>query len=112
MNQSEKSMRCPRFQSGAHVGLVSGIATSVGSGIVAGLSSGPLGVGVGATAGLLTGTWSGEKVTTGKRKLTDEEIEFADAVFRGTVDYSRVRITRDGMCSRLVLRKQFVIRSI
>jgi outer membrane lipoprotein SlyB len=61
--------------------------------------SGPLGAVVGGLVGLVAGALIGDAATTRKRSLTPTEIAYAKEIFRDTIDYSEVTITRDSMIS-------------
>ena len=51
------------------------------------------------SSGLIGGAIAGNAATTDSRALTATEIAYARDVFRDTVDYSEIRITRDSMYS-------------
>lgn len=80
-----------------------GILGAIGgaiAGVVAGaLVGGPLGAVVGGIAGLVGGAVVGDRLTTRRRSLSGPETEYAKDIFRDTVDYGEIEITRDSFFS-------------
>ncbi|WP_428264927.1 DUF4157 domain-containing protein [Haliangium sp.] len=84
----------------AAAGIVSGGILGAWLGMLHGgyygaLAGGLLGATVGATGGLLLG----DKLFTPKRRLRNEEKAYAKEIFKDSVNYDKVRITRDGPLS-------------
>jgi hypothetical protein len=80
-------------------GLAGGLIGAVGGAVIGGLLGGPVGAVVGGLAGLVGGALIGDAATTRKRPLTVAEIAYAKDVFKDSVDYSQITITRDSMFS-------------
>jgi Domain of unknown function (DUF4157) len=80
-------------------GLVGGLTGAAGGALLGGVLGGPIGAIVGGVVGLIGGAMAGNAATTDSRALTATEIAYAREVFRDTVDYSEIRITRDSMYS-------------
>jgi hypothetical protein len=78
-------------------GILGGLAGAVGGALIGGLLGGPIGAIVGGVAGLVGGALLGDKATTRSRKLTTTEIAYAKDVFKESIDYSEITITRDSM---------------
>lgn len=68
-------------------------------GILGGVAGFFLGGPMGAIAGAMAGAYLGDKVSTESRPLTPDEIAYAREVFAGSLDYSKITITRDSMMS-------------
>jgi hypothetical protein len=81
---------------GGILGGIGGAAAGAGLGFLAG---GPIGAIAGGVAGGIAGAVIGDKATTKKRPLTQPEIDYAKDIFKDTVDYSKITITRDSMMS-------------
>ncbi|MEY2521167.1 MAG: hypothetical protein QOF24_2926 [Verrucomicrobiota bacterium] len=80
-------------------GILGGLAGAAGGALIGGLLGGPIGAVVGGVAGLIGGALLADKATTRSRKLTAAEITYAKEIFKDTVDYSEITITRDSMIS-------------
>jgi Domain of unknown function (DUF4157) len=78
-------------------GIIGGLAGAAGGALLGGLLGGPIGAIVGGVAGLIGGAILGDKATTRSRKLNPTEIAYAKDVFKESVDYSEITITRDSM---------------
>jgi outer membrane lipoprotein SlyB len=78
------------------LGTILGAAAGVVVGAVAGfLIGGPVGAIVGGAMGLVGGAVAGEMATTRSRALTADEIRYAREIYLDSVDYGRIRVTRD-----------------
>jgi len=80
-------------------GLVGGLAGAAGGALIGGLLGGPIGAVVGGLVGLVGGALIGDTATTRKRSLTTSEIAYAKDVFKNSIDYSEITITRDSLIS-------------
>jgi hypothetical protein len=80
-------------------GILGGIGGALAGIVLGGLAGGPIGALIGGVTGLLTGAAIGNDATTRSRGLTSTEIGYARDIFRDTLDYSDIRITRDSMYS-------------
>ena len=88
------------MQGPASSGLWGGIGIGTVSAVATGLMLPAVGtIAAAAGVGLVGGSALVDRLTTGRRRMTDDECKLADAVFRGTVDFSRVRLTRDSIVS-------------
>jgi len=78
-------------------GLLGGIV-GAGAGALIGLAiGGPLGAIVGGLIGLVGGAMIGEKATEKRRSLTSTEKNYAKEIFKDTIDYDKIDITRDSL---------------
>jgi hypothetical protein len=80
-------------------GLLGGLAGAAGGAVVGGLLGGPIGAVVGGLVGLVGGALVGDTATTRKRSLTTTEITYAREVFKDSIDYSQITVTRDSLIS-------------
>jgi hypothetical protein len=80
-------------------GIIGGLGGAAAGALAGGLLGGPIGAIVGGVVGLIGGAIAGDKASTRSRKLTPSEIAYAREVFKGSVDYSEITITRDSMIS-------------
>jgi hypothetical protein len=71
----------------------------VGGALLGGLVGGPIGALIGGAVGLIGGAIAGEMATTRSRPLTPEEIRYAREIYLDSVDYTKIRITRDSVLS-------------
>lgn len=78
-------------------GILGGAGGALGGAILGGLVGGPIGAVVGGLVGLVGGALLGNAATTRSRSLTEAEIAYAKDVFRDSVDYSKITITRDSL---------------
>ncbi len=78
-------------------GILGGIGGALGGALVGGLLGGPIGAIVGGVAGLIGGALIGDAASTEKRSLTADEIKYAKEVFKDSIDYSEIKITRDSL---------------
>lgn len=78
-------------------GAVGGLLGAAGGALLGGLAGGPIGAVVGGIVGLVVGAAVGEDVTTKGRALTNAEITYAREVFLDSLDYTKIRITRDSI---------------
>lgn len=86
-------------QQSAISGVVYGVCSGAGAATAGAVTSG-LGIACAAGAsGLLAGGVIGDRLTSGRRKLTDEELAYSREIFRDSVELERVTITRDSMIS-------------
>lgn len=80
-------------------GLSIGTGTAAGAAVAgAVLATVPMAVAAGSAA-LIGGTTLGDRLTSGRRGLTDAEMENARAIFHDSVKLEKVRITRDHTAS-------------
>ncbi len=77
-------------------GAVGGLLGAAGGALLGGLAAGPIGMAVGGLVGLVLGAAIGNDATTQERPLGDDE-SYAREVFLDSLDYSKIRITRDSM---------------
>ena len=70
---------------------------ALGGAILGGLLGGPIGAIVGGVVGLIGGAIAGEVATTKSRALTQPEIAYAKDVYVDSIDYTKIRITRDSV---------------
>jgi outer membrane lipoprotein SlyB len=80
-------------------GILSAVAGAAGGALVGGFVGGPLGAILGGVAGFVGGALIGDKATTRSRKLSLVEIAYATEIFKDSLDYSKVSITRDSLIS-------------
>jgi outer membrane lipoprotein SlyB len=80
-------------------GILGGLAGAAGGALIGGLLGGPIGAIVGGVVGLVGGALLGDKAGTKSRSLTGDEIKYAKDVFKDSIDYSAITITRDSMLS-------------
>jgi len=80
-------------------GILGGLGGAAGGALIGGLLGGPIGAIVGGLAGLVGGALLGDKATTKSRSLTASEIKYAKDIFKDSIDYSAIAITRDSMLS-------------
>jgi Putative regulator of cell autolysis len=80
-------------------GILSAIGGALGGALLGGLLGGPIGAIVGGVVGLVGGALAGDRATTRRRRLTSPEIQYAKAIFKDSIDYSAIIITRDSMLS-------------
>lgn len=80
-------------------GILGGLAGAAGGALIGGLLGGPIGAIVGGVVGLIGGALLGDKAGTKSRSLTGDEIKYAKDVFKDSIDYSAITITRDSMLS-------------
>jgi outer membrane lipoprotein SlyB len=80
-------------------GILSAVVGATGGAVVGGVVGGPLGAIVGGLAGLVGGALIGDKATTRSRKLSSGEIAYATEIFKNSLDYSKISITRDSLIS-------------
>lgn len=78
-------------------GILGGISGAAGGALIGGLLGGPIGAVIGGIAGLVGGALIGEKASTDGRSLTPLEISYAKEIFKESIDYSTIRVTRDSM---------------
>jgi len=78
-------------------GILGGLAGAAGGALLGGLLGGPIGAVVGGVTGLIGGALLGDKATTRSRKLNPTEIAYAKDIFKDSVDYPEITITRDSM---------------
>ncbi|HEU5383681.1 MAG TPA: DUF4157 domain-containing protein [Ktedonobacteraceae bacterium] len=76
-------------------GIVGGVAGAIGGFLI----GGPIGAVVGGIGGFVGGALIGNALTTQSRGLTPEEITYAREIFRDSLDYSAIRITKHSMFS-------------
>ena len=89
----------PLLQRSLLGGILGGLAGAAGGALLGGLLGGPIGAVVGGLVGLVGGALIGDAATTRKRSLTSAEIAYAREVFKDSIDYSEITITRDSMIS-------------
>ena len=75
--------------------LLGGGAGALGGALIGGLLGGPIGAVIGGVVGLVGGMVAGELATTQSRALTQDEIDYAHEIYLESVDYTKIRITRD-----------------
>ncbi|MEP6871648.1 MAG: DUF4157 domain-containing protein [Anaerolineaceae bacterium] len=81
-------------------GILGGIGGALGGALLGGLIGGPIGAIIGGVAGLIGGAIAGNAVSTDERALNNTvEIPYAREIFRDSIDYTPIRITRDSMYS-------------
>ncbi|MEO8108813.1 MAG: DUF4157 domain-containing protein [Ginsengibacter sp.] len=78
-------------------GILGGLGGAAGGAILGGMLGGPLGAVVGGIAGFVAGAIIGDDATTKSRALTQTEIDYAKDVYRDSIDYSKIKITRDSI---------------
>jgi uncharacterized protein YcfJ len=78
---------------------IGGVLGAVGGALLGFAMGGVAGAIVGGIAGAVGGVMLGDKLTEQSRSLTDDEKDFARDIFRDTVDYSKITITRDSVYS-------------
>lgn len=86
----------PAIQCSDVGGLVGGILGGLGLGLLGGLALGPVGLLLGV-AGAIGGALLGQALTSRERKLTEDEIKYAKDVFKDSIDYSKITVTRDSL---------------
>ena len=79
--------------------IVGGVGGALGGAVLGGFLGGPIGAAIGGVAGLIGGALLGDKVSTKSRSLTGTEIKYAKDIFKQSVDYSVITITRDSLLS-------------
>lgn len=78
--------------------ILGGIAGAGAGALIGGLVGGPVGAILGGLVGLVGGTAIGNAASTKERALSEDEINYAKTeIFHDTIDYSKIRITRDSM---------------
>ncbi|BDE11162.1 hypothetical protein Mkiyose1665_42900 [Mycobacterium kiyosense] len=77
--------------------LLGGVAGAGAGAALGGLVGGPIGAIVGGFVGMVGGAIAGNAATTKERALTTDEINYAKEIFVNSLDYSKIRITRDSM---------------
>jgi hypothetical protein len=91
----------PRSKGVVRRSLLGGILGGLGGAVLGaafGLAAGGLVGGIiGGLAGLVVGGLVGNSLTTKERPLTSDEIAYAREVFKDSIDYSEITITRDSM---------------
>jgi Domain of unknown function (DUF4157) len=75
--------------------LLGGAGGALGGALIGGLLGGPIGAVIGGVVGLVGGMVVGELATTRSRALTQDEIDYAHEIYLESVDYTKIRITRD-----------------
>jgi hypothetical protein len=80
-------------------GGIGGALGGIGGAVVGGLLGGPIGAIIGGVAGLVGGALIGDSLSTKERALTSPELTYAKEIFKDTIDYSLIRVTRDSMIS-------------
>ena len=78
-------------------GIFGGIGGALGGAMMGAALGGPLGAVVGGIAGFIAGAVMGDDATTESRALKQDEIDYAKDIFRDTIDYSKIKVTRDSM---------------
>lgn len=72
-----------------------GILGAIGGAVLGALVGGPIGAIVGAIGGALIG----DRITRRRRRLTDEETTDARDIYRNSLNYSKIVLTRDSILS-------------
>lgn len=80
-------------------GILGAIGGALAGALVGALAGGRLGTLVGGSAGLVGGAILGDRKSTRRRSLSGPEIRYAQGIFRGSVEYGKVVITRDSLFS-------------
>jgi hypothetical protein len=80
-------------------GILGGLGGAVVGGTLGAVIGGPIGALVGAGVGLVAGALIGNSATTRERFLNADEVTYAKDIFKDTVNYSKIKITRDSMMS-------------
>jgi len=80
-------------------GLLGGIGGALGGALLGGLLGGPIGAIIGGVVGLVGGSLIADKATTRSRPLSGPEVQYAKDIFKDSIDYSQITITRDSMLS-------------
>ena len=94
---SSVSQSSPKLRRSVLGGILGGIGGAL-SGVVAGaLLGGPIGAIIGGVAGLIGGALAGNAATTRSRHLSTAEIAYAKEIYRDSIDYSQITITRDSL---------------
>ena len=83
-----------RTSLGALLGGAGGLIAGAAFGALLG---GPIGALVGGAIGLIAGAVAGETATTKSRPLTATEITYAKEIYLDSIDYSKIKITRDSV---------------
>ncbi|HVZ38039.1 MAG TPA: DUF4157 domain-containing protein [Candidatus Kapabacteria bacterium] len=71
----------------------------VGGAIIGGIAGFAVGGPVGAVAGAIGGALLGDRLTARRRALTSAEIAYAREIYKDSIDYSKIHITRDSLLS-------------
>ena len=80
-------------------GIVGGLLGAAGGIVLGALAGGVVGAVIGGVVGLVVGAAIGNDATTRSRKLSSDEITMAREIFRDSIDYTEIEITRDSMYS-------------
>jgi len=80
-------------------GILGAIGGALGGALLGGLIGGPIGAIIGGVVGLVGGGLIADKATTRSRPLTGPEVKYAKDIFKDSIDYSQITITRDSMLS-------------
>lgn len=78
-------------------GVLGGVLGAIGGVALGALAGGPLGAVLGGIAGLIGGAAIGDSASTRSRHLTPDEKTMAREVFRDSLDYEAITITRDSL---------------
>lgn len=78
-------------------GVLGGVLGAVGGVVLGAIAGGPLGAVLGGIAGLIGGAAIGDSASTRSRHLTPDEKTMAREVFRDSLDYEEITITRDSL---------------